>query len=446
MFGVECSIIIFVILDVIQGIGQNILSVFFVVWWVVIPLGLFFIFWQFWLFYVLICYLRNQKWVVLEIKIPQNIEKTPKAMEQIFAAIYQIYSFGIKIMEKYWDGKLAEDFISFELVGQAGGVHFYTRMPAKYRNIVESAIYAQYPDAEIHEAEDYINFWPATLPNEIYDIAGSDYQLIREGAYPIQTYYYFEEIQKEKRLDPIAAITEVMSRLKNDEALWLQIFIRPPADNSWRDEAKAVIDKILERKKPTLARGFFGGIVYFIKNLVVAPLLYPIWPGKEKPKDQINKLLFLTPGERKIIEAIENKMSKINFVTNIRFVYIDRRDSFSPLNVAAMMSTFNQFNTQTMNGFMPKVRTLTLSPAGYGGLYGFLAVNIKRLKARILWYRKRRLWDNYKRLRWSRGKGPLLSTEELATLYHFPTMFVESPLLRRVGAKKGEPPAGLPIE
>lgn len=434
------------ILEILQGILYSILSVFFAVWWVIIPLGLLFIFWQFWLYYIYVSYLRSQKWVILEIKIPQNIEKTPKAMEQIFSAVYQIYSFGLKIMEKYWDGKLAEDFVSFELVGQAGGVHFYVRIPARYRNILESAVYAQYPDAEIYEAEDYQNFWPKTLPNEIYDIAGSDYQLIKESAYPIQTYEYFEEAQKEKRLDPISTITEVMSRLKNDEALWLQIFVRPPADNFWKDEAEAVLDKILERKKPAAPLGFFGGIVHFIKNLVIAPIFYPSWPEAEQSKDKVNKLLFMTPGERNVIEAIENKISKNNFEINIRFLYIDRRDSFSPLNVAAMMSTFNQFNTQNMNGFMPKVRTFTLSPAGYKGLFGFLANNLKNLKKRILWYRKRHLWDFYKKLRWSRGKKPLLSTEELATLYHFPTMFVESPLLRRLGSKKGEPPAGLPVE
>src|SRR3989344_4110259 len=106
----------------LYDILQSILRVFYAVWWLVIPLALMFIFWDFWLYYVYISYIRKQKWVVLEIKVPQGIEKTPKAMEQVFAAVYQIYSFGLKPVEKYWDGKLREDFMSFDIVGQSGGV------------------------------------------------------------------------------------------------------------------------------------------------------------------------------------------------------------------------------------------------------------------------------------------------------------------------------------
>jgi hypothetical protein len=40
----------------------------------------------------------------------------------------------------------------------------------------------------------------------------------------------------------------------------------------------------------------------------------------------------------------------------------------------------------------------------------------------------------------------ILNTEELATIYHFPTKMVEAPMVHRIEAKKGEPPAGLPVE
>lgn len=394
------------------------------------PLALIFIFWEFWQYYVYVNYLRSQKWVLLEIKIPPAIEKTPKAMEQIFAAAYSVYSYGFRFWQKYWEGHLQEDFISFELVGYAGGVHFYVRTPEGYRNLIESAIYSQYPDAEIFLAQDYRELMPKTLPNEVYDIWGTDYHLAKDDAYPIRTYFYFEEAVKEKRLDPIAAITEVMSKLKEDEALWIQIFIRPTGDD-WKKKGEVLRDALVGRKKPGSPPGFFEKIWLFLKNLIIAPIEHPVWPEDQKKEEQQSRMLLLTPGEKDVIEALENKISRLGFQTNIRFIYIDKRESFTRSNVAATMSTFQQFNTQNLNSLRPNIDTLTIAR----GIF----------KKRKLWYRKRRLYDSYQKLMWPRKKS-ILNIEELATLYHFPSIVVESPLLRRVAAKKGEPPAGLPIE
>ena len=431
------------VLDILQGILQRSIEVFFTVWWIALPLGLGFMAWQFWLYYIYIFDLRKQKWVLLEIKIPQSIEKTPKAMEQVFSAFYQIYSFGLKFVEKYWEGHLREDYISCEIAGNAGAVNFYVRTPVKYKNLVESAIYSQYSDAEIREAEDFRLLWPKTLPNDIYDIAGSDYQLARENSYPIRTYEYFEESQKEKRLDPIAAVVEVMSRLKEDEALWMQIFIRP-VDASWKEESEELIAKLAGRKKPE-PRGSLYKVGEFIKNLLNALFRYPQWKEEEKKREE-NRLLMMTSGEKDVIEAIENKISKLAFETNLRFVYIDRKDSFSPLNVSAMMATFQQFSALNLNSLKPRIKTYTMTPAGYPPFLSLFVTNIQFLKKRIKWYRKRRLWDNYIKLKWPHGKKFILNIEELATIYHFPSIAVEAPLLRKLPVKKGEPPQGLPIQ
>ena len=38
-----------------------------------------------------------------------------------------------------------------------------------------------------------------------------------------------------------------------------------------------------------------------------------------------------------------------------------------------------------------------------------------------------------------------MNIEELATIYHFPGDIASTPTLSRVEAKKGEPPANLPV-
>ncbi|TSC89253.1 MAG: Uncharacterized protein G01um10143_634 [Parcubacteria group bacterium Gr01-1014_3] len=417
-------------IEVLQGILNSILIVLSATWWILLPLALIFVAWEFWIYYVYVNYLRSQKWVLLEAKIPQGIEKTPKAMEQVFAACYGMYSFGLRFTEKYWDGKIKEDFMSFELVGHSSGIHFYIRCIEGHRNLIESAIYAQYPDAEISLAtSDYMDMMPATLPNKVYDIWGTDYHLIREDAYPIRTHEYFEESVPEKRLDPIATVAEAMSRLKSDEAVWIQILIRPTGPE-WKKKGEVIRDKLIGRKAPPAPAGFVDGIITFAKNLFNAPVKPPEWPEAMKPEKE-TRMLALTPGEKDVVEAVETKLSKIAFESNVRFLYIDKRKSFTRGNIAAIMSTFHQFTGQHINGLRPNTNTITIGR----GLF----------KKQVVFLKKRQLFEAYRRRYWPRKVG-ILNIEELATLYHFPSIVVEAPLLRRLGTKKGEPPAELPVE
>jgi hypothetical protein len=43
-------------------------------------------------------------------------------------------------------------------------------------------------------------------------------------------------------------------------------------------------------------------------------------------------------------------------------------------------------------------------------------------------------------------KGFILNIEELATLFHFPTVAVQAPMTPYVELKKGGPPVDLPLE
>lgn len=418
-------------LGLFTGILNSIFSVIAVAWWALIPVALFYVFWKLWMYHILVAYLKTLDWRVLEVKIPAGIEKTPKAMEQIFSAIYGIYSFDFRLFQIYLEGHLREDWICFELVGFAGGVHFYIRTPNGYKNIVESAVYAQYPDAEVHEVPDYMEMFPRTLPNKVYDIWGTDYHLIRENAYPIKTYEYFEEIAPERRLDPIAAITEVMSKLKNDEMIAIQIYASPTG-NGWKKEAEALRDKLVGRKKPE-PKSFGAAVHEFVMNFFNAPIKHPEWATEVK-KEDTNKLVAMTGGEKDVVEAIEKKISQLGFEVNVRFVFIDKREKFTRSHIGSVMATFHQFSTQNLNGFRPNVDTMTL-----------IRGNVKYFKQTRLWYKKRRMWESFKRLYWPR-RTSILNIEELATIYHFPSIVVEAPLLRRLGAKKGEPPAGLPTE
>lgn len=416
--------------DNLSGILQNVFYVLAATWWIVLPLVLLFIFLDFWLMFVRRTTILKIKWKLLEIKLPKEILKTPKAMELVFSSVHSIYS-KIKFFDKWLKGKL-QNWMTFELVGHAGGVHFYIRTPEEFRNLVESAIYAQYPDAEIIEAEDYVDLLPMVLPDKTYDLWGTNFILAKKDAYPIRTYEYFEERVKEKRLDPMAAITEAMSKAKSDEMAWLQLLVRP-ADDEWQKEGQGLINKLIGRKED-VERTIWGDLDEFLRNLIKAPVSHPTWTtgGSEGSPGDLN---VLTPGERDVVAAMENKISKLGFESLIRFVYIDKAESFSRGNISAITGAFRQFNTQNLNAFKPDPGTTTKTKHPF--------------KERKLYFRKRRMYDAY-RLRFfpvalKDKKMPILNTEELATVYHFPTTFVEAPTLQRLESRRGEPPAELPL-
>jgi hemolysin-activating ACP:hemolysin acyltransferase len=410
----------------LNEILKNILTVFIATWWIVVPLALFFIFIELWLRYVRTLFVRGMSWTFLEIKIPKEILKTPKAMEQVFAAMHSIQAFPPKLWDKYWKGRVSE-WLSFEIVGYSGGVHFFVRVPSTYRNLVEAAVYAQYPNAEIRETDDYTEIVPAILPNESLELFGTNFVLAKEDGYPIQTYQYFEAQIEEQRLDPIASLAEVMSKLKEGEMIWLQYLLRPVGDE-WKKKGEEIIDALLGKSK-TKKRGLIEEIALLVKNFFHAPVIYPEWPGAEKGKEAMSPGQ-LTYGKQEVIKAVENKIAKLGFETNIRFVYIDNRDRFSRGNIAAVFGAFRQFNTQHLNAFRPDGDTITAAK----GLF----------KKRKEYLRKRKLFGAYKSRAFAE-KVSILNTEELATIYHFPGKPVAAPMLKPIESKKAGPPPGLPI-
>ena len=85
-------------------------------WWVWLPVLLIALFYNLWLAYVRAKYKANMKWALLEIRIPREIKKTPKAMEQILAGLYGLRNKAGNIIEKYVDDT---DF-------------FFTKEPAEF--------------------------------------------------------------------------------------------------------------------------------------------------------------------------------------------------------------------------------------------------------------------------------------------------------------------------
>ena len=397
--------------------------------WVVLPLILFPVWKELWLAYVKKIYVENVEWATLELKIPQAVEQTPKAMEQVFAGLHSIKSFA-NFKEKWWDGKHQLP-ISMEIVGNAGAIRFFIRAPRVYQELVESQIYSQYKDAEIDEVEDYAWDLPDDVPNDQYGLWGTELILTKEDAYPIRTYRFFEEpISEKKFIDPLSSLVEVLGRLATGEQVWLQYLIRPARDDRWQKEGRKLADRLMGKETP--AKGGENAIEEVFRFLV--DMVSWIWgetsqlKKEEKPKEQ-GGMKELSPGMKEVLGALEESISKHGFEAGIRIVYIAKTDAFAIHTIPALLGTFKQFSTYNLNGFKPNS---IVSPS----------VDYFFKKSRE-YLRKRSLY-RAARLRLFVRKQVILNTEELATVYHIPSIMLEVPTLTRIAAKKVEPPAGLP--
>src|SRR3989338_1637714 len=158
--------------------------------WMILILFSLYAYFLFWLHYRRKKYLRGIPQTLLAIDIPKDNEQSLLAVEQIFATLAGIKS-RPTLWEKYWLGKVQLAF-SLEIISLEGYIQFLIRTPVQYRDLVEAAIYAQYPEAEITEVEDYVGIIPVRAAAEDeFRFWGSELMLNKKSAYPLKTYRLF---------------------------------------------------------------------------------------------------------------------------------------------------------------------------------------------------------------------------------------------------------------
>ena len=405
--------------------------------WVIGPIAFVPFFWNSWVYYIRIRFMRKFKWKILEIKFPPEVEKTPLAMEQVLAILHSILYKG-SWWKRYIEGRVQEWF-SLEMVSFDGELHFYIRTLAQFRNLAEAAIYAQYPQAEIYETEDYVMNVPMVIPNETHNLFGSEYKLARDDAYPIRTYkdFEFESYEGKANVDPLAGIIEAMSKLGQGEQAWIQIGIRPTGDD-WKKASEDLISKLIGRQKKAPSGSYVAALLKkevqdyakgFVQALFKQPKFDPFEFGEKKSDKPHSLMQFLSPIEKEVLEAVERNVSKVGFETVIRVVYVAKKESFNIPSFFQVASGFNQFSTQHMNAIRRDNVTLTAAKFPF-----------KRRKEM-----QKKRWLLYKyRMRFRPRKMFILNIEELASIFHPPGRIVMAPTTPRIQAKKGEPPPGLP--
>lgn len=432
--------------NIIALVLQKSWQVFGFWWWFLLP---FFLFsfcrdrYKYWI---------QEKWdatipkVVLEIKLPKEILKPIRAMEHVFAGFHSSHDVLTK-REEWIEGQFQLSF-TLEIVSFGGEVRFFIRCPRPWRGMIEANIYAQYSEVEISEVEDYTQKVPKDIPNQDWDIWGTEMIPPKEDWYPIKTYAKFEketalESTEEKRIDPLSQLLEGMATLKTGEQMWVQFRLQPVLSEKphlkWLQSAMAARDKLVKRPDKK------GGQKPMVQEAI--EIWLPGWSpeGPKEEKELIPSEMKMTPGEKDIVQAIEEKISKVGYRCITRFLYLAPKEVFFKPRVQIPFAFFKTISAQNLNGLKPDKTKQTKVKS----------VPFWFLDERMLYLRKRRIFRNYwKRWhpvfprvpRWLKDYY-FLNTEELATLFHFPGRVVApAPALPRIEAKRGEAPPGLPVE
>jgi hypothetical protein len=414
---------------------QEFLSVVSATWFFVLPPTLWFLFRFLWMKHVQGIFVGKIEFVLLEVIPPQNIEKSPQPMESLYSGM----SGALKtpnIYEKFLDGYITAYF-SLEIVGRGGdGVHLYIRTPKRMRSLVEAHLYAQYPDVELIEVPDYVDEVPKVIPNAEWKLWGSDFELTDPDPIPIKTYRYFEEDVTGKMIDPMAGLIEIMGQLPPGQHLWLQFVIMPIPERWTREVGLPFVQEKIGRsspKKVSALKTFFDEMLDIVRNIPKALLSTPEFATKKEEKKDEQPLEFrLTPMEKKALEALESNIGKNVFSTKMRMVYIGKHEGFDKATfISGFIGGIKQFADMNSNSFKTDSWSKTED-----SFYVFRQTLYDKLQRKIFRRYKDRDMD---------GKTFVLSTEELATVFHLPDMAVVSPFLRRVAAKRGSAPSNLPF-
>ena len=345
--------------------------------------------------------------VCLSIEVPKFNEKDAVASEQMFSSLHGLL--------KYSVAQEAQHF-SFEIVSDENGIKFYAYVPKYFQNFIESQIYAQYPSAEIKTVEDYtLAHNPPSLPH-----VGCDMGFVKENYFPIKTFRDFA-------VDPLAAITAAMEKVESNGKLWMQLLISPLPDG-WQKEGYAYIDRIRAGKEE--AKPFGIWLLEFLTaelgNLFMQ-FLASLFDSKASVTSPSSTAAAAKPLPAKVssgvdlaLKSIEEKLAGMGFAVGIRIVALSETEEGAQKELSSAVAALKQFSTSNLNSIE---RSPVVIPSD-------------------------ELFENYVERRFPEDQASffIFNISELASIFHLPSVSVETPAIAWVSSKKGEPPLDLPTD
>lgn len=270
--------------------------------------------------------------------------------------------------------------IVLEIVAKPhGGVFFYAGTYRRYIDHLEKQIYAHYPEAEATIANEYTIF-------SLHDTVRTAYLTLRRKQYlPIATY-------KDLEVDPMQALTGALAKIQRTDAALIQYVLQGASKKEVRRAARAA-QRTVRGQQSDVSSSSFSLSSSSKKD-----------PGEKR----------LTSRMERRVELVEDKMSQQQFSVTIR-VGVSVQDKGDAERVfTSMCGAFSQYDFPDLN----QLRTV-----------------IPRNQKRTIEHMSFRLPNS--------ATASILSTTEIASLYHFPLPTTATPNIVWRGAKSAAAPRGL---
>lgn len=334
---------------------------------------------------------------LFSVTLPRGTGETAnqKPDKELIAVMEQLYASFSNIHAKGWNRFLyGEPYIALEMgvhhVGEE--IHFYVAVPRSYEQIFEKQVHGLYPAAEVTRVKDYNIFNPGGVA------LGTYLTLKANPILPFKTYARLES-------DPLGELVTAMSKLDREgEGAAIQILIRP----SHRQDIRSLAQKVAREMQ--LGSDF---------NKALALAKKGSKPKKDDPTNIAQAPRVVTAFEEETTKLLQSKASRPLFDTNVR-VLVSAADQVRAQQLLNdVTGAFVQFSAPDLNSF-----------------------NFAKLAGKAI----DKLTFNFAFRIFQDSQAIPLSSEEIASLYHFPLPSTAAPKVKFLKMRFAEPPTNLPQE
>lgn len=349
--------------------------------------------------------LQSLEMALFSVRIPKyekKIEGQPATeMKNLIAMMEQIYSSFIALRpNKNLKGPVQ---IVFEIASQQGGsdIEFFVAVPKFLETGIEKQIQGIYAGAVVEKVlEDYTIFEPDSVS------VGSYLKLNEDAFLPINTY---QELQQ----DPLSGITNALSKIRPEEGAAIQLILKPFNYQKFRSQGTKLISLLREGKnfKTALAEAKKSAGVKFAEE-TISDITGSGKSSNKKQKEDFNKQYGV---DETAIEAINKKIKKPLFESNIRLVVSAKILERAEEILSILEISFGQLSSA--NSF----RSVRIKPRQ---IHHFI--------------------HNFSFRDFSETERNILNIEEISSIYHFPTPYLETPNIKWIKSSYAPPPVELP--
>ncbi|OGE26913.1 hypothetical protein A3C32_00050 [Candidatus Daviesbacteria bacterium RIFCSPHIGHO2_02_FULL_41_14] len=282
-----------------------------------------------------------------------------------------------------WLSHKMQAHLSFEVVALHESIRFFVSVHKSVRDLVEKQIHGAFPDAEIKQVPEYNIF------TESGKTAYTQLTLKSSDHFPIKTF-------RDLPTDPMASLTSALAKMEPNEGAIVQLVLSP-ADGKWKELGK----KWLKKEKD------------------------PGKPDNPKPAP-----------DAKQIEAVESKVSKSGFHTAVRIVTSSTNSDSAKAHLSNIKAAFEQFAGPYNSFTGAHIKD---------GLFKNLGIQfLKLLQIPVKNAEEEFLEDVIYRYLPRFHKLPILTPDEVSSLYHFPNKSVETPHIAWLPSKRAPAPEKIP--